>query len=184
VFWILPNSGHGVCWLLRELPLRNTIKSLITAPSSTWKRKVSILIAVKLVSDPTITGNCKDYAKYLQAHACAMSLEFIWRVRSRKCKLDPLFLTSRIISNISNWFILIFNDFSLLFAVNWKHLRIPTCTSLFRFMQFFQHYNSENNHFTAITAMQYLAIPKPGNCDVANRRNKWSFISGREAVIF
>ena len=183
MFWILPISGHGVCCLLRELPLRNTSKSLITAPS-TWKRKVSILIAVKLVSDPTINGNCKDYAKYLQAHACAMSLEFICRVRSRQYKMDPSFLTARILSNISNWFILIFNDFSLLFAWNWKHLNIPTCTSLFRFMQFFQHYNSESNLFTAITAMQYLAIPKPGNCDVAKKRNKWSFISGREAVIY
>jgi len=184
MFWILPISGHGVCCLLRELPPRNTMKSFITAPSSTWKRKVSSLIAVKLVSDPTIIGNCKDYAKYLQAHACAMSLEFICTVRSRKSKLDPSFLTARIMSNISNWFILIFNDFSLLFAWNWKPLHIPTSTSFFRFMQFFQHYNSERNHFTAITAMEYLAIPKPGNCDVAKRRNKWSFISGREVVIF
>jgi len=130
MFWILPISGNSVCWLLWELPLRNTMKSFITAPSSTWKRKVSILIAVKPVSDPTFTGNCKDYAKYLQAHACGVSLEFICTVRSRKCKMDPSFLTAKIMSNVSNWFILIFNDFSLLFAWNWKHLRIPSCSDL------------------------------------------------------
>jgi len=49
-------------------------------------------------------------------------------------------------------------------------------------MQDCNHFGSHSSHLTAVTNMPYLAIPKPGDTDVAKTRNKRSFISCREAV--
>ena len=78
-FWFFPNSRLGR-FCLREMPLRNAMKSLIAPPCSIWnKQSREFSTTFRPVLDPIITYNCENYAKYLYLYSSAISLESFLR---------------------------------------------------------------------------------------------------------
>lgn len=103
MFWILPRSGHDVCCMLGEMPLRNAIKSLITAPS-TWKRKFSIYSAVKPCEILPLIITSKIMSKYLQLYACAISQKsFPWSTTTDWCRIFRLWKTNNVAPLLHNF---------------------------------------------------------------------------------
>jgi len=74
----------AACWENCRCVMQWNRLLLLLLPPET---KLSFITTAKLVSHLTIILNCNDYAKYLQAYACAiLQQSFLWNTTTNWCK--------------------------------------------------------------------------------------------------